>query len=224
MTGTGETVTGTDLGDADGTFTGIPHAAAEFYARLELDNTADFWAAHKEDYTTAVRGPLLALLAELGDFGAAKIFRPHRDVRFSADKSPYKTHQGGYVAVAEATGWYVQISADGLMLGGGCYQMDAARLKRFRAAVGAAQTGRALERIVDDLTEQGWEIGGDRVATAPRGWSREHERIELLRHKTLTASCWVEDGDIVTTQALVPLVRRRWEQVGPLVHWLAATR
>lgn len=207
-----------------GTFTGIPHAATDFYARLEADNTKEFWAQHRQDYEQHVREPLAALTAQLADdFGEAKHFRPHRDVRFSADKSPYKTHQGAYVATAEATGWYVQVSADGLMLGGGCYHMDPARLRSYRAAVDSPGTGQQLEALLAELTEQGWEIGGEQVKTAPRGWDRDHPRIALLRHKALTCMRWVEDGDIVTTPRLVPEVTARWEQVRPLVDWLAAT-
>lgn len=202
-------------------FTGIPHAATDFYARLEQDNSKEFWAAHKEEYDRDVLGPLQALLAELEEeFGTAKLFRPHRDVRFSADKSPYKTHQGGYVSVAEATGYYVQVSADGLLLGGGCYQLDPVRLKAFRAAIDAPGTGQELQRIVDGLVDSGWEIHGEQVKTAPRGWSREHERIELLRRKTLAGMRWVEDGDVVTTPRLVGEVRERWHQVQPLVEWI----
>ena len=205
-------------------FTGIPHAATDFYARLEEDNTKEFWAAHKEDYERDVRAPLVALTEALApEFGEAKLFRPHRDVRFSKDKSPYKTHQGAYVQTAEATGWYVQVSADGLLLGGGCYHMDSPRLKAYRAAVDSPGTGQQLEQIVADLRGGDWEISGERVRTAPRGWDREHERIELLRHKDLAGMRWVEDGDIVTTPRLVDEVRERWEQVRPLVDWLAAT-
>ena len=205
-------------------FTGIPHAATDFYARLEEDNSKEFWAAHKQDYERDVRAPLVALTEALApEFGEAKLFRPHRDVRFSKDKSPYKTHQGAYVQTAEATGWYVQVSADGLLLGGGCYHMDSPRLKAYRAAVDSPGTGQQLEQIVADLRGGDWEISGERVRTAPRGWDREHERIELLRHKDLAGMRWVEDGDIVTTPRLVDEVRERWEQVRPLVDWLAAT-
>ena len=205
-------------------FTGIPHAATDFYARLEEDNSKEFWAAHKQDYERDVRAPLVALTEALApEFGEAKLFRPHRDVRFSKDKSPYKTHQGAYVQTAEATGWYVQVSADGLLLGGGCYHMDSPRLKAYRAAVDSPGTGQQLEQIVADLRGGEWEISGERVRTAPRGWDREHERIELLRHKDLAGMRWVEDGDIVTTPRLVDEVRERWEQVRPLVDWLAAT-
>lgn len=202
-------------------FTGIPHAATDFYARLEEDNSREFWAAHKEAYERDVRGPMTGLLAQLEDgFGPAKVFRPQRDVRFGADKSPYKTHQGGYVSRAPRTGWYAEVSADGFRLGGGSYHLEPAALAAYRSAVDGPR-GARLERVVEALREQGWEIDGDRVATAPRGWPRDHRRIELLRFKNISAMRWLEDGDIVTTPALVEEVRQRWEQVGPLVEWLA---
>lgn len=201
-------------------FTGIPHAAATFYAELELDNSTSFWDAHKNRYERDVRGPMTALMGELeAEFGPARIFRPHRDVRFAADKSPYKTHQGAYVAVGERTGWYAEVSADGFRLGGGRYAAEPAALAAYRHAVDGPR-GAALERIVETLRSDGWEIGGDRVRTAPRGWRRDHPRIELLRHKNLTAMRWIEDGDVVTTARLVDQVRSGWRELRPLDDWL----
>ncbi|MFK5645223.1 DUF2461 domain-containing protein [Ornithinimicrobium sp. LYQ121] len=202
------------------TFTGFPHAATEFYAELERDNSTGFWQAHKDRWERDVRGPMVALMAGLEDeFGPAKIFRPNRDVRFSADKSPYKTHQGGYVGVSSRTGWYAEVSADGFRLGAGSYHLDPDALAAYRAGVDGPG-GAELERIVDDLRAGGWEIGGERLRTAPRGWSRDHPRIELLRHRSLTAMRWIEDGDVVTTPALLEHVRGHWRAVRPLVEWL----
>lgn len=201
-------------------FTGIPHDAADFYAELEMDNSTGFWQGNRERYETSVRGPMTALLDALEDeFGPAKIFRPNRDVRFSADKSPYKTHQGGYVAAGTRSGWYAEVSADGFRLGGGCYAMDPAVLAAYRTDVDGPRGGE-LERIVSTLRTAGWEVTGDRLKTAPRGWSRDHERIELLRHRTISAMRWIEDGDVVTTEALVEHVRAGWRAVRPLVEWL----
>jgi uncharacterized protein (TIGR02453 family) len=202
-------------------FTGIPMAAVDFYEGLELDNSREYWAAHEAEYLANVRGPMEALVEELADeFGPAKVYRPYRDVRFSADKSPYKTHQGAFVRVAEATGWYAQVSADGFRVGGGTYRMDAAALAAFRKAVAHDRTGPGLERIVDELRRAGWELGGNTLRTAPRGWSRDHPRIELLRHRSLTALRWIEDADVVTSPRLVDEVRTCWRELRPLVEWL----
>lgn len=205
-------------------FTGFPHDAADFYAELEEDNSTGFWQANRERYESSVRGPMTGLLGELEEeFGEGKVFRPNRDVRFSADKSPYKTHQGGYVAVAPRTGWYAEVSADGFRLGGGCYQMDAAGLAAYRQDVDSPR-GATLARIVEGLREAGWEVDGDRLKTAPRGFPRDHERIELLRHRTISAMRWIQDADVVTTPRLVEQVRADWRAVRPLVDWLRAAK
>ncbi|NLG20141.1 MAG: DUF2461 domain-containing protein [Actinomycetales bacterium] len=202
------------------TFEGFPHDAADFYAELELDNSTGFWQAQRERYETAVRRPMTALLDALEEeFGPGKVFRPHRDVRFSADKSPYKTHQGGYVTTGSRTGWYAEVSADGFRLGGGCYQMEPAVLAAYRKDV-AGPRGVELERLVGELRETGWEVDGDRLKTAPRGFARDHERIDLLRHRTISAMRWIEDADIVTTSRLVEQVRTDWRAVTPLLDWL----
>src|SRR4051812_33089267 len=72
-------------------FTGWPVEAVEFFEALEDDNSRTFWQANKTVYERCVKGPMEGLLAELEDeFGAGKVFRPYRDVRFSRDKTPYK--------------------------------------------------------------------------------------------------------------------------------------
>ncbi len=86
-------------------FEGFPAESFGFYERLEADNSRGFWNAHKGDYQRYVREPMLALADELEDeFGAAQVFRPYRDTRFSADKSPYKNHQGMFVQRVPGTG------------------------------------------------------------------------------------------------------------------------
>lgn len=202
------------------TFTGIPEAAGDFYAGLEANNSKEYWHAHKESYERDVLAPMQALMAELeAEFGAAKIFRPHRDVRFSADKSPYKLHQGAYVPTAQATGWYVQVSADGLMIGGGCYHWDRDRLKSFRRSVDGA-AGLELAQIVAELEAGGWEFNEPTVATAPRGFDRGHPRIELLRRTSLTTGRDVEDVGVITSARLAGEVRERWRELSALITWL----
>lgn len=204
-------------------FTGFPETAPDFYARLELDNSKEFWAIHQDTYRREVREPMEALLEDLsGAFGPGKVFRPHRDVRFSADKSPYKTHQGGYVQVAPATGWYAEVSAEGFRIGGGCYQMDSGTLAAYRKAVHEDRSGEALTRIVQDLRDAEWELTGDRLKTAPRGYPRDHPRIELLRHRTIAVMRWFNELDVVSSPALVQHVRSDWDEVRPLVEWLQA--
>ena len=96
-------------------FDGFGVAALDFYEDLEDDNSKAFWTAHKQVYDDQVRAPMLALLELLEpEFGTGKAFRPYRDVRFSKDKTPYKTHQGAFVARGDATGFYVEVNAAGV--------------------------------------------------------------------------------------------------------------
>ncbi|MGB3302790.1 DUF2461 domain-containing protein [Gordonia sp. (in: high G+C Gram-positive bacteria)] len=202
-------------------FTGFPEAALDFYDDLEADNSKVFWDAHRDTYRDSVAAPMVALTDDLADmFGAAKVFRPNRDVRFSKDKTPYKTHQGAFVAVAPATGYYVEIAAPGVKVASGFYHADTERLARIRRSIDEELHGAELEHILEVLKRKGWEIGGDRLKTAPRGWSVDHPRIELLRHRSLTVTRNYGFADIIHTPELADQVRKHWRETRPLLDWL----
>ncbi|MGV0992378.1 MAG: DUF2461 domain-containing protein [Mycobacterium sp.] len=162
------------------TFKGWPIEAVEFYEGLQADNSKVFWQEHKGVYETSVRAPMEQLLAELADeFGPGTLFRPFRDVRFSGDKSPYKTNCAARLGMG-----YISFSADGLSVGGGLYMPDPAALQRYREAVENKKSGPQLVEIVDALHRAGYRTMAHEVLkTAPRGIPKDHPRIELLRHK-----------------------------------------
>jgi uncharacterized protein (TIGR02453 family) len=169
-------------------FRGWPNEALDFYEGLEADNSKTYWTAHKSVYEEKVLAPMVALLAELEpEFGAGKIFRPYRDVRFSADKSPYKTNIGATLEL----GGYVQLSAAGLAAGAGMYQMGPSELERYREAVADDRSGERLRRLVDTLAAQKVRVTGhDTLKTVPRGYAKDHPRADLLRYKGLVS--WKE--------------------------------
>lgn len=199
-------------------FRGWPAEALEFYEGLAADNSKSYWQAHKTTYDECVLRPMLELLAELdAEFGAGKVFRPYRDVRFSADKSPYKTAIGATLA----RGGYVQLSADGLAVGCGMYHLEPDELARFRDAVSDDATGRRLETIVAELRAAGVDVTArDVLKTAPRGYPKDHPRAELLRHKGLVAwkqwpvARWL--GTAKAKDRVVDVLRA----AGPLNDWL----
>jgi uncharacterized protein (TIGR02453 family) len=197
-------------------FGGWPPEALAFFEGLAADNSRAWFQANKDVYERGVRAPLEALLAELAPaYGDGKVFRLNRDVRFSADKSPYKTW-----AAAVAGPYYVQLSADGLLAAAGYHHMAADQLERFRAAAGAEASGGELARLVEALEADGVEIGGEQLRSAPRGWARDHPRIRLLRHKGLTAHrTWPPAPWLHTPEAL-ERVRSAWRQFEPLIAWL----
>ncbi|MFC5677270.1 DUF2461 domain-containing protein [Aeromicrobium endophyticum] len=202
-------------------FSGFPEAALDFYDDLEMDNTKTFWEAHREVYATAVAAPMKALTAALADeFGDAKIFRPYRDVRFAKDKTPYKTHQGAFVAKGPSTGYYVQVGAPGVRVGVGYYEASGPRLASIREAIVEQRRGAELEDILATLTSSGWELGGDRLKTSPRGYDADHPRIELLRHKSMTLGKAYGFEPVIHTPELVEQVRADWRAATPFVEWV----
>ncbi|BCW11739.1 TIGR02453 family protein [Arthrobacter sp. NtRootA4] len=204
------------------TFEGIQTAAFRFYEDLEENNNREWWLEHKATYDAEVREPLTALLAELEPrFGPAKIFRPNRDIRFSQDKSPYKTAQGAFAATREGVGYYVQISADGLLIGGGYHSHTPAQLARYRAAVDAPESGLALQQITDAVSAAGFAIEGEKLKTVPRGFDKDHPRAELLKHKSLSAGVEVGQPAWLSTAAAKDEIASRWETLRPLVEWVS---
>ncbi|HEX6469025.1 MAG TPA: DUF2461 domain-containing protein [Streptosporangiaceae bacterium] len=198
-------------------FSGFSDEAFEFYEGLSADNTKTYWTAHKADYEQYVREPMIALFEALEpEFGAARLFRPYRDVRFSKDKSPYKTQQGGHTE----RGYYCAIDADGLMAAAGMYAPDPEQLRRYRDAVTAAGSGPALAAVVDRLRAAGYQLAGDRLKTRPRGVPADHPRLDLLRHRSLYARAgWPPDSWLHTPEA-VTRVRDAWRDMRPLMEWL----
>ena len=204
-------------------FTGFPAAALDFYDDLEMDNTKSFWAAHKDTYDTAVKAPMTALVTALEDeFGTAKVFRPYRDVRFAKDKTPYKTHQGAFVASGPSTGWYVEVAAPGVRVGAGFYAAEAAQLAAIRSGIADDVDGPELQRVLSILTGDGWELGGETLKTSPRGYDADHPRIDLLRHKSMTLGKKYGFEPVIHTPALVDRVRDDWRAARPFLDWVAA--
>jgi uncharacterized protein (TIGR02453 family) len=205
-------------------FAGFPDEGLVFYEGLEADNSKTYWTRNKAVYEAAVRAPLQALLEELApQFGTAKVFRPYRDVRFSNDKTPYKTHQGAVVH-AEGRGagaWYVQVSADGLLVSGGCWRLESDQVARFRRAVADDVQGPRLQAEVDRLVAAGWAIEGERLTRVPAGFSADGDRADLLRHKSLHATRhWEPVGWLHERRALEE-VRTAWRDLTALNEWFA---
>lgn len=202
-------------------FQGWPPEAMAWFEGIEKDNSKEFFQAHRPTYEMAVRRPLSDLLAQLADeFGESKVFRPHRDVRFSADKSPYRTNaaavsrRAGSVAV-----YYVEISAKGLLAASGYHEMTRAQLAAYRAAVANDTRGRRLEDIVADAEASGATLTGETLKTAPRGFPRDHPRARLLRHNEVILTRVAPPGLMHTPLAL-GWVADTWRSAARLVEWL----
>jgi uncharacterized protein (TIGR02453 family) len=201
-------------------FSGWPEEALDFFEGLAADNSKAYWTAHKAIYEEKILGPMTELTEELAaEFGEPKIFRPYRDVRFSADKSPYKTHIGAVIAGAG----YVQLSAEGLGAGAGMWQMSPEQLTRYREAVASDGLGAELEDIIATLEKADITVHGHgALKSAPRGYPADHPRVALLRYKGLTSwrqwpvAPWLETAS--AKDHLVSFFRTSM----PLRSWLTA--
>lgn len=202
-------------------FTGFTDETFSFYERLQADNSRVFWQANKHVYQSAVRAPLDALLAELDAYGPFHVFRPHKDVRFSKEKIPYKDHQGAYGESEGGAGFYVQVSATGLMAATGYYAMASDQLARFRAAVDHDARGREIETLVGALMRKGFTAGSiGELKTAPRGYPKDHPRIPLLRRKGLMVFRSWDPAPWMAMRSLVTRVREAWEAGAAMNAWL----
>lgn len=206
---------------ADG-FQGFGDDALDFYLGLSADNSKAYWQARKPVYDASIAAPMRALADELGpEFGESKIFRPYRDVRFAIDKRPYKENaamgfqgDGGGIL-------YFHLDVDGLMLAGGYYEPARDQLLRWRRLQDEPTVTGELDATIRRLAEAGYPLGdGDPLKTAPRGWAKDHPRIELLRRRRLEAFRRHEPGPWLHTRELVDVVREGFAVLQEWNAWL----
>ncbi len=198
-------------------FGGWPAEALEFFEGLEADNSKSYWQRHKDVYEAAVRATMEALLADLEpDWGEGRIFRPYRDLRFSRDKSPYKTN----IAASLGEG-YVQLDARGLAAGCGMWEMASDQLERYREAVDDDRSGKKLASLVAKARDADMEVmAHGELKTAPRGYPKDHPRVELLRYKGIVAwRSWPVGAWLGTARAKDRVVEFLRES-RPLRTWL----
>jgi uncharacterized protein (TIGR02453 family) len=143
-----------------GAFTGWKGDFQGFFVGLKLNNTKAYFDSHRKQYEEEVKAPMVALLTDLEpEFSAAHLSRPNRDIRFAADKSPYKTN----IYADARDGGYVALDAASLTAAGGRYMVDGEQLARFRKAVADDRSGKELATIVAALQKKGYDIGGQEL-------------------------------------------------------------
>ncbi|MGN6170462.1 MAG: DUF2461 family protein, partial [Solirubrobacteraceae bacterium] len=160
-------------------FEGFGRKVREWFRGLEADNSREYFAATRDFFEESIRDQMDALLTELSATfgGEVKMFRQNRDVRFSPDKSPYKTHTYGVLRGSDiaAEGLYASISATGLVAGSGYHVMARDQLDRYREGVADQKHGPELAKHVDRARTSGLELWGQSLVTAPRGYPTDHE-------------------------------------------------
>lgn len=226
-------------------FPGFRPAALDFFRRLSRRNTREWFEAHRSEYEREVRAPFRALIEEM-DVRLARLapeligdprrsmFRIHRDIRFSRDKSPYKTNAGvwffhqdagkgvGTDAESGGSGFYLHLSADECFVAGGVWMPARQALQKIRAAFSDDQAG--FERIVRGSGFRRKFGGLDEDAMLkrlPRGVAADHPAAHWLRYQSFTAHRMLSHREILSPK-LPAMLTRDFRSLLPLVRWLNA--
>ena len=202
------------------TFRGWPEEFQRFFIGLELDNSKRYFDANRQTYEEAVKGPMVALIDSLeAEYGPGKVFRPNRDIRFSKDKTPYKTNIAGYAGMG-GHGGYLSLDARGLTVAAGRYELTPQQLNKYREKVAADSTGAALAAIVAKLEKAGYGIGGEALKRVPAGLPPDHPRARLLRHKVLYIHKDLGLHPWLGSSAARKHIVKVWSDAQPLNDWL----
>jgi uncharacterized protein (TIGR02453 family) len=206
-----------------------------FLRALERHNHRDWFQAHKEDYERVVRGPMIALVERLADAlrsfapdlvasPRTSIYRVYRDTRFSADKTPYKTHIAAnfphrLLPKHQGAGLYLEIATRHVWYGGGMYlpttsqlqlvrEHIAAHHRRLRAIVGAPRFRRTFG-----------EIHGERLQRVPRGFPGDHPAAEWLKFRQFLAGC-EQPAEFALSPRFYRTLVEAFRTLAPLVTFL----
>lgn len=219
-------------------FAGFLATAPGFFHELAHEMNREWFTANKDRYEREWVAPMSALLAHVHvalapvygpvRLGAPKIMRIHRDVRFSKDKAPYKTHIGAAITVdgkgvgdGGTAAIYVHLGVDEEFVGAGTYMFDAGALARWRTAV-AGKAGAELASVIAKLRAAGYTVGGhDDYKKVPRPYAEDHPRAALLKLRGLTASAGEIPRGMLHEAALAPWLAKHGTALAPLVKWLA---
>ena len=225
----------------DQRFEGFADTRGRFFAELVLHNDRGWYQAHRAEYEEGWLSPMKALLAEVGPrlargyrgyrVGEPRVFRIHRDVRFSRDKSPYKTHIGGMLPMDLPRGGrsqvevpaalYIHVSYNEVFAAAGLYGIDPDTLARYRKALLDPRRGAEVGRIASALRGAGFELEArESTKRVPPGVDPAHPRAALLRMKGLIATTPAIDRRLLVRRELVAFLAKQALAAAPLVRWL----
>lgn len=216
----------------------LPITGRQFLKELELNNDRVWFEKHRREYEDSLLNPARDLVIALGarlrqlssDIVAdprvdRSIFRINRDVRFSKDKSPYKTHLGiffweGHAPKIENSGYYWHLEAQELFFGAGLYIFPKWALERYRAAVSDEQKNLKLAEAIARVREQGGDIGGECSKRFPVGYGRDVAEPELLLYKGIYSLYRISDFNMIRNKDLVEFSYSIFRKLAPVHEWL----
>lgn len=216
-------------------FQGFPPETLRFLRQLKRNNNREWFLAHKQIYEEKVKAPMAELVTAVGSAmqGFAPeleadpkkaIYRIYRDIRFSADKSPYKTHIAAFFAPRgmhknSCAGLYFHIAPDELIIAGGIYMPDAATLRLLRQYIAGHWEQLAAVADSPEFKRLFGGLQGERLMRPPRGFPADHPAAEFLRHKHFIVSV-EHDPKFAETPKLFPSLLKHFAAMMPLVRYV----
>ncbi len=216
----------------------FPLKTLNFLKKLSKHNNREWFESHRDEYNSDFLEPALQLVVELGERLPAitpniqaipkidkSIFRLHRDVRFSKDKSPYKTNLGLYFwegkKKMDSPGFYFEINTKGFFYGSGIYMPPKEQWKLFRDAVSNPQLGKELDAAVKKILKKGnYSIGGKKYKKVPKGCDVETPYAEYLLYEGLYAFYESENINELTKADAVDFSFKKFKDMLPVHQWL----
>lgn len=219
----------------DFTFPGFPPAARQFLRDLAANNNREWFKARKSDYDSCLREPLLALVEELGTAlmehspgylcdPRRSVYRIYRDIRFSKNKAPYKTHAAAVFPPLglerhAGAGFYFHFSAEELLIGGGVYAPGSTELRSIRQQI--AEDPEELREILGSAAfrKAFGDLEGEKLKRVPQGFPKDHPGADLLVHKQFLAGTTLS-ADEIERPMIAPLIDRHFRTISPLLAYL----
>jgi uncharacterized protein (TIGR02453 family) len=219
-------------------FKGFGPGALGLLGDLAEHNDREWFAANKECYERDLLDPERDFVNAIGTAFASRdervqavpavdksIFRIHRDIRFSKDKSPYKTYSDMFFWVGSprksAPGYFLRLSPGEIWVGCGAHSLTDEQLRRYRVAVLDGLHGQWLEHIFEDLTAKGYEIGESTLKRVPAGFDAQHPRADYLKFTVVHAIAKVSPPPEMAGPEFVDWCMAHFIDTKPLVDWLA---
>ncbi|OXA94808.1 DUF2461 domain-containing protein [Flavobacterium hercynium] len=193
----------------------IPKSSLDFLRELKENNNKPWFDENKSTYLeelSHIESFAGALLEELSKTdvletasGKKSVYRIYRDIRFSKDKTPFKTFWGGSFTRATSArrgGYYFHLEQGNSFFAGGFWGPNAQDLKRIRTEF--ARDAKPMEEILQSksFVETFGALQGEQLKTAPKGFDKDHEAIDLLRFKQFLIIKRFSDKDVLSTNFL----------------------
>ncbi|MCY4061107.1 MAG: DUF2461 domain-containing protein [Chloroflexi bacterium] len=221
-------------------FPGFPPETQQFLRELRENNTREWFAANKGRYEEFVKAPAVHWVTAMGarlksiegeividtrTNGSGSLMRAARDTRFSKDKSPYKVNVAmmwwrGSGKKMQHPGFGMQITPDDAGLMVGMFHFAKPMLDAYRQAVLDEALGADLVSMADSIHAAGYQLSGSHYKTAPRGFDKNHPRVEWLRYNNLHAGTHDIPPNVITTPRLIDVCFEHFSKLAPILRWL----